>query len=293
VTTVEAQNKFITNFETTNKHDTYALSTAGRKARIALGLEREEKLTQIADKGFDTGYELKQCTQHNIDTLVAPKKRVSPSKNPAYNKSKFIYDKAADNYTCPASKILQTNGNYYKRKKGVVRRKSYSVKRYTISFHTCNACPYKMECAGESSISKSKGRYLERSEYQDYVDKNIERVKNNKELYKTRQSIVEHPYGTIKRQWGYDYTLLKGKEKVAGEFAIIFTIYNMRRAISILGVNELINLLRRAKTLFLGPKSSHIKRFKYLLYFYNLVHMPKYKSINDPYHLKLAFMGNR
>ena len=290
VTTVEAENKFITNFETTNKHDTYALSKAGRKARIALGLGVEDKLTQIADKGFDTGYELKQCTEHNIDTLVAPKKRVSPGKDPAYNKSKFIYDKIADNYTCPSGEILQTNGNYYKRKKGIVLRKSYSVKRYTISFHTCNACPYKMECAGKANISKSKGRYVERSEYQDYVDQNIERVMNNKELYRTRQSIVEHPYGTIKRQWGYDHTLLKGKGNVAGEFAIIFTIYNMRRAISILGVKELIYLLGKAKALFFGLKSSYIKRFRKLLSFCKFDYTPKYKSINAPYYLDIAFV---
>ena len=56
--------------------------------------------------------------------------------------------------------------------------------------------------------------------------------------------MVEHQFGTIKRQWGYDYTLLKTKEKVAGEFALILTCYNLRRAISILGANELIKRLK-------------------------------------------------
>ncbi len=36
---------------------------------------------------------------------------------------------------------------------------------------------------------------------------------------------MEHPFGTLKRGWGYSYTLLKGKEKVSGEFALIFTSY--------------------------------------------------------------------
>ena len=34
-----------------------------------------------------------------------------------------------------------------------------------------------------------------------------------------------NPFGTLKRGWGYSYTLLKGKEKVSGEFALIFTSY--------------------------------------------------------------------
>jgi hypothetical protein len=63
-------------------------------------------------------------------------------------------------------------------------------------------------------------------------------------------SIVEHPYGTIKRQWGYDYTLMKGMKKVAGEFAIIFTIYNLRRSINIIGIKELINRLKRLTKAF-------------------------------------------
>ncbi len=38
----------------------------------------------------------------------------------------------------------------------------------------------------------------------------LARVKLEKALYRRRQEIVEHPFGTIKRQWGYDYTLMKG-----------------------------------------------------------------------------------
>ena len=229
ITTVEAKNKLITNFELTNKHDTYALSTAGRKARIAMGLEIEEQLIQLADKGFDTGYELKQCALHNIDTIVSPKKRLSPNKDPQFNKTKFIYNANNDTYTCPNCKTLTTNGNLYKRNHGLLR-KPYKVKRYVLPFQTCNACPHKMECAGEANITKSKGRYIERSEYQHYVDKNIERVKNNKELYRQRQAIVEHPYGTIKRQWGFNYILTKKTmQRANADVSFMFIAYNLKR----------------------------------------------------------------
>ena len=34
------------------------------------------------------------------------------------------------------------------------------------------------------------------------------RIAKNKNYYR-RQAIVEHPYATIKRQWGYSYILTK------------------------------------------------------------------------------------
>lgn len=270
ITSVEAKNKLITNFEVTNKHDTYALSTSGRKAKVALGLKKEEYLIQLADKGFDTGFELKQCTIHNIDTIVSPKLRVSAQKPQQFNKSKFQYNKQQDTYNCPYGKTLTTNGKQYTRNNGKLR-KAYKVKRYVSSFKVCNHCPFKMQCAGLANISKSKGRYLERNEYQDYIDLNIQRVNDNYQLYKTRQSIVEHPYGTIKRQWGYNYTLLKGMNKVAGEFAIIFTIYNLRRAITIFGINELIQRLNKAKSLFFILIKLTLKRFKNIYYPFNYI----------------------
>ena len=63
-------------------------------------------------------------------------------------------------------------------------------------------------------------------------------------LYKQKQSIVEHPFGTIKRSWGYTYTLLKGKEKVNGVWSLIYFCYNLRRSVSIMGVKGLIRALR-------------------------------------------------
>ena len=48
--------------------------------------------------------------------------------------------------------------------------------------------------------------------YEEAVANNRQRVINNRDKYKRRQAIVEHPFGTIKRSWGYYYTLLKGKK---------------------------------------------------------------------------------
>ena len=55
-------------------------------------------------------------------------------------------------------------------------------------------------------------------------------LKNN---FNQRQQIIEHQFGTIKRQWHFDYTLTKGKEKVLEEVYLIFIGYNLRRLMSI------------------------------------------------------------
>lgn len=265
VITCEAGNSLITNFETLNEHDTYALGNAALGAREALGKKDGEHINILADKGFDTGAELKACAENNVLTYVAPKSRVSVKKDHKFNKDAFVYDEEKDAYICPENKELKSNGKWYNKDNGKLR-KAYKVKHYKLPFATCNACPHSLKCAGKSNLDNSKGRYIERSEYQEYIDENIERVKLNKELYRKRQEIVEHPFGTIKRQWGYDHVLLKGLEKVSGEFAIIFTTYNLRRAISIFGVKNLINKLGAARFLFFGNIRDILKRYKPLFF---------------------------
>ncbi|MFW5983564.1 MAG: transposase, partial [bacterium] len=56
-------------------------------------------------------------------------------------------------------------------------------------------CPVKEKC----TASKRNGKIVQRSEYTESLECNKERVSQNRELYRQRQSIVEHPYGTIKR----------------------------------------------------------------------------------------------
>ena len=79
---------------------------------------------------------------------------------------------------------------------------------------------------------------------------NKKRINENKELYRKRQQIVEHPYETIKRQWGFSYILTKkGINRASADVGLIMTAYNIRRIISIIGINELKKYLKRAFSL--------------------------------------------
>ena len=51
--------------------------------------------------------------------------------------------------------------------------------------------------------------------------------------YKKRQAIVEHPFGTVKRQWGFDYIIKKRtSETASADFGLIALAYNLKRIIN-------------------------------------------------------------
>ena len=52
-------------------------------------------------------------------------------------------------------------------------------------------------------------------------------------------------FGTLKRQRGFTFTLMRGKEKMPGEVGFMFIGYNLSRCISVLGAEKLIQALRK------------------------------------------------
>ncbi|MES3090551.1 transposase [Sphingomonas aerolata] len=58
------------------------------------------------------------------------------------------------------------------------------------------------------------------------------------------QSTVEHPFGTIKQSMNQGAFLMRGLEKVRAAFNLSALAYNLRRAITIIGVPGLIRAVR-------------------------------------------------
>jgi hypothetical protein len=249
VAVADNKHKLIVNFDIVNTTDQGQLCPVATKAMEALEVK---EITALADKGFHTGKDLSDCKGAYITTIVAQPERKNKNVDPAYQTAKFKYDKEKNTYTCPQGAVLTTNGKSYEKKKE--GRATYSVQKYVT-----DQC---VNCIARTLCTKAESKEIERSEYQDVVDENNKRVAENLPLYKTRPLIIEHPFGTIKRSWGYYYTLLKGIKKVNGEMAIIFTIYNLRRAMSILGVSELISRLKARKEANKGKKPGILRCFK-------------------------------
>ena len=221
--------------DTGDVNDTKALAVMVERVQKNLGLD-SMKINILADKGYHSGRELKACEALNAKTYVAPKESSSVKQNPAYAMESFRYNPRSDTYTCPAGASMLTNGRWYN-KKLKNGRKSYEVKHYKT--RACKGCKLREECT-----SNKMGRIIERTEYAEYVASNNNRVNKNPDYYRQRQQIIEHQFGTLKRHQHFDYTLMKGKDKVLGEVFVAFTMYNLRRSVSILGFS---GIMRRIK----------------------------------------------
>jgi hypothetical protein len=98
----------------------------------------------------------------------------------------------------------------------------------------------------QCTTSKVNGKVVQRSEYADYIENNAKRIAESAELYKKRQALVEHPFGTIKRQWGFDYIMTKkGISRASADFGLIALVYNLKRMMNILSFEDLINGLKK------------------------------------------------
>ncbi|NRA11971.1 MAG: IS1182 family transposase, partial [Crocinitomicaceae bacterium] len=87
------------------------------------------------------------------------------------------------------------------------------------------------------------------------------RVDANRDVYRKRQAIVEHPYGVIKRQWGFYYIMTKkGINRASADVGLIFTAYNLRRIFNLIGQNELKEFLKELHLSF-SKVATHLKLF--------------------------------
>jgi len=220
---VDAKHNLPIDYKTTNNNDTHALANMAARSKSILG---HGEFTALLDKGYHTGSEISRCHEMGIETLVAVPSLSTQAPDPAYNLEQFIYQPDTNTYQCPQGNVLYTNGSWYD------KGSDHKVRQYKTK--ACKHCPARNLC------TKAKnGRIIERSEYSEAVQRNRNAIEKNKPLYKKRQEIVEHPFGTIKRQWGFDYTLMKGKKKVDGDVGLIFIAYLLTRMRNILGLNGL------------------------------------------------------
>ncbi|MFN8356344.1 MAG: IS1182 family transposase [Spirosomataceae bacterium] len=236
-TAVDEQHKLIVATHTINRNDRNALSQMALQAKANI---QAEELTVIADKGYHNGREIQTTQSANIKTIVAVAESVNSNDHgtqPDYLVSKFIYNQESDTYTCPQGQTLTTKGTWHQKKREV--NVSYQFKKYRSPACTC--CPVKDLCTGR----KDGRREIERSEYAQAVEQNAKDYQRHQGLYRKRQEINEHIFGTIKRQWGYDHTNLRGLNKVNGEMALIMTVYNIKRCLYILGMTQLIEKLHQ------------------------------------------------
>jgi len=223
---VDDKNKLIVASEVVNTSDAGHLHEMAKSAKETL----EAKTLQIlADAGYYSSADLKACEDDAITAYVPLNEGNGKlEKQGRFVRNDFSYDASADTYHCPAGQLLRPTKTPWENTSG------RSEIRYLGSQTICGACPLKASCLSP----KAKYRSVRRWEHEDVLDRHRQRMAsaNASELMRRRSAIVEHPFGTLKCRAGYQHFLVRGFDKVRGEWSLMALCYNFIRALNILGL---------------------------------------------------------
>jgi transposase len=218
---VDSKHRLIVEHEVTNEiNDQGLLAKIAKAAKENLGVE---ELDVVADRGYYSGAEVRECEKSGIEAYI--EKPVVRSKDGFFTKDQFSYDKEQNVYVCPAGEKLQ------------VWRKSRRRNRTEYRSKACRKCRLRDQCT-----QSKRGRAIYRTAENESLDQMAERVRGAPQKVELRRTLVEHPFGTIKR-WGQGHFLMKGKEKSQGEMSLIAIAYNLKRVLTIVGVDRLLQAL--------------------------------------------------
>jgi transposase len=235
-TTVDSKHKLVTDFEVTNQpNDMGQLDDMAIRAKKDFELE-DENLKALADKGYYKVDDLKRCVEAGIIPYVSKQSYSNGTGDRDFYADKFTYDREKDVYICPAGQELKF-AKVRKTKKKEVLGSNYQ------NYKGCEGCSVRSRCT-----KSKKGRTIFRHVDQDFLDTIDEQTRLNIKTYRLRQIIVEHPFGTIKRNLGAYYFLTKGIKSVSAEMSLSFLSYNFKRVVNILGCQEMIRRLREKRS---------------------------------------------
>ena len=111
----------------------------------------------------------------------------------AFYPQAFEYDEQADQYRCPAGKILRRDGR--EKRIGVIQH------QYRASRADCAACPWRERCFPGNTTN---GRAIRRAEESPAVRAFIEKMQTvaAKAVYRLRGAVAEFPTAWIKAKLG-------------------------------------------------------------------------------------------
>jgi transposase len=214
----------------------HAMATAAKEALDA------EALQVLADEGYYSSIELKACEDDGIIAYVpVPKGNRQTGKKGRFSLREFSYDPAADAYRCPAGELLRPMQERWENTSGRTEI------RYASSAKTCKACPLKARCLSPKASRRTIGRW----EHEDVLERHRARMQGASELMRRRSAIVEHPFGTLKCRAGYRHFLVRGFDKVRGEWSLMALCYNFTRVLNILGFERFAAYMRARMLLVL------------------------------------------
>jgi transposase len=231
---VDEKHKLIVASEVVNDgNDTGQLHPMAKAAKEALEVET---LEAVADAGYYNGPALKECEEIGIVAYVPSATRTGRLEAQGrFTHQDFAYDAAQNAYRCPAGALLlptktpKLNGG---------RRETVYLSRRSA----CDACPLRTRCLA----AKAQRRTIYRWEHEDVIERHRARMQQAGERMSQRACLVEHPFGILKCRAGYRHFLVRGFNKVRGEWNLMALCYNFSRLLAILGFHGFMDCLARS-----------------------------------------------
>jgi hypothetical protein len=227
---VDDKHKLIVASEVVNRSDAGHLHKMAKAAKEILEVET---LQILADGAYYNSENLKACEDDGIVAYVPPHEGNGKlEKQGRFARKDFSYDAATDTYRCPAGQLLHPTKTPWTNTSGRVET------RYLGSKATCGACRLKASCLS----SKAEYRSVSRWEHEAVLERLRQRMASEgaAQLMRRRSAIVEHPFGTLKCRAGYQHFLVRGFNKVRGEWSLMALCYNFTRMLNILGFDRCI-----------------------------------------------------
>jgi transposase len=227
---VDDKHKLIVASEVINRSDAGHLHEMAKAAKEIL---EAETLLILADAAYYNSEDLKSCEDDGVIAYVPlHEDNGKLEKQGRFVRKDFGYDAATNTYRCPAGQLLHPTKTPWTNTSGRIEI------RYLGSKATCGACPLKVSCLS----SKAEYRSVSRWEHEDVLDRHRQRMASEGagELMRRRSAIVEHPFGTLKCRAGYQHFLVRGFDKVRGEWSLMALCYNFTRMLNILGFDHFV-----------------------------------------------------
>ena len=197
------------------------LAVTATAAMEALGVERIEA---VADRGYFKIEDIEACEAAGITAFVPKPVRGPAVREGFFSKDAFRFDPATDTFTCPAGQTLRP------------RRHGWSRDNARVDYSNRDAC---LVCRLRPRCTKTY-RHVSRLENEAVLDRMAARLAARPEVLHQRRTSVEHPFGTIKQWMNQGAFLMRRLDNVRGEFSLTALAYNIRRAITLVGVPGLI-----------------------------------------------------
>ena len=211
-------------------NDTGQLHKMGSAAKQTLGVET---LQAVADSGYYNGVELKACEEDGLVAYVPqPERNSRLAMQGRFTREDFAYDEATDGYRCPAGELLRPTS---KLKENGDRLEVRYVSRKAV----CDVCPLRGRCVTDKQPSREILRWV----HEEVIERHQTRMKDAGDMLRRRACLAEHPFGTLKCRAGYRHFLVRGFNKVRGEWSLMALCYNLTRVLNILGFERFMELI--------------------------------------------------